>query len=462
MSDLRDAINRIEERDAVYFDAVNGVAGTEYPIGTIESPVNNCADLATILGARMTNKVFLLSDITFDRAFTEIEFIGKGASDEIETVSHRVVATLNNRNLSGCVVQNCITDGTWATGTVTFKDCIIYNWPWDTGNGYFYRCRFPDGDGMQLAAGTTNPKYHFEDCHFEANYTIYCNDLAGIVMKRCIAQAKLTVSSLGATSYINLYGGYFYVTATTEKTIYLSGDCQAVVTSLIALRDARSVEAVSPVKPTPKFIEDWLLGVIDPVIWTPTDPATGAAWSIQTTHGVYSPTGSPFVEVSPNANEEARLVSVLQIPVPISSSQPRSMWHTMVMEWEMYITGVANLDNTRCFFGLTKTAADVYGSADILGFALSSDKLVGHTNHGASSYTTAEFSITNGWSRCRIVVAPNDMAILSYGGSSQGRSNAADVAHGPLYMNFYVDTEATGAATVRIGAIRWWLDDVYA
>jgi hypothetical protein len=45
--------------DGVYFDDVNGRAGTVYPLGTPQSPVNNLADALTIMTANRLDKLYL-------------------------------------------------------------------------------------------------------------------------------------------------------------------------------------------------------------------------------------------------------------------------------------------------------------------------------------------------------------------------------------------------------------------
>jgi hypothetical protein len=51
--------------DSVYFDQVNGVAGTDWPIGTVGQPSNNYADTMAIAAARNLNKITLLGGGTF-------------------------------------------------------------------------------------------------------------------------------------------------------------------------------------------------------------------------------------------------------------------------------------------------------------------------------------------------------------------------------------------------------------
>jgi hypothetical protein len=89
MRDLLDRVKleKILEGDAVYFDSVNGSAGTTHPIGTPQKPVNNVADLKTIVNARNTFRVMIFSDITLDRNMGECYFIGPDRSGTFWTLT---------------------------------------------------------------------------------------------------------------------------------------------------------------------------------------------------------------------------------------------------------------------------------------------------------------------------------------------------------------------------------------
>ena len=69
--------------DRVYFDSVNGEAGTAWPIGTAGRPVDNLADAKTIMTANKTPKLQLVGDtgsITFNTN-TTIELVGNPGYD---------------------------------------------------------------------------------------------------------------------------------------------------------------------------------------------------------------------------------------------------------------------------------------------------------------------------------------------------------------------------------------------
>jgi hypothetical protein len=99
---------------------ISGTAGTAFPIGTRESPVNNLADAKTILEERGLQKVFLMhsmelnSGVDFSKG---VIFVG----DSPVVVS----ASINpNIDVTNCEFQNLTISGT-LDGKNTFKSCII-------------------------------------------------------------------------------------------------------------------------------------------------------------------------------------------------------------------------------------------------------------------------------------------------------------------------------------------------
>lgn len=105
--------------DAVYFDSVNGVAGTTYPIGTPQRPVNNEADLVAIIANRALKKVILLSNITFTLGpWVGISFWGQGIITSVY---------LNYRVFTGCSFNSCwVYGGITPPGPIDFNNCWVY------------------------------------------------------------------------------------------------------------------------------------------------------------------------------------------------------------------------------------------------------------------------------------------------------------------------------------------------
>ena len=105
--------------DGVYVDAVNGVSGSNEPIGLERQPVNNLADALAISIERGTRKLIFLSDFTFQA--TDVvqgyELTGNGYQRETLTfVGGTIVAF--------CTVSNATITGNF-TGIVGITDCYI-------------------------------------------------------------------------------------------------------------------------------------------------------------------------------------------------------------------------------------------------------------------------------------------------------------------------------------------------
>ena len=77
----------------VIYDEVNGVSGSTWPVGTYASPVNNNADLQTLLTFYGRSEVLCLSDVNITQNFYDISFISKTGDEYF--------------NPSGFKTQNC-------------------------------------------------------------------------------------------------------------------------------------------------------------------------------------------------------------------------------------------------------------------------------------------------------------------------------------------------------------------
>ena len=132
MTNLLDRVKRefILEGAAVYFDEVNGVAGTAHPVGTPEMPVNNEADLRAICTARNIRRVFVRGSLVFTVNWEEFSFIG--ASPSLSTIDFNSVASVE-----GCTFENTYITGT-SGGEIVATKCVV-----DTAGGVsgnFYEC----------------------------------------------------------------------------------------------------------------------------------------------------------------------------------------------------------------------------------------------------------------------------------------------------------------------------------
>ncbi len=134
----KDVLHRIEEGEAAYYDVDNGVAGTCYPIGTAQMPVNNLTDLKAILTARRLSKVLLLSNMAIDSDLTGCEVIG------VPAFEWRV--SLNGGDVTDSAFKFVQVQSPSISGArMRFIQCVIQGF--DGIHGNFYNCKF---DGTQL------------------------------------------------------------------------------------------------------------------------------------------------------------------------------------------------------------------------------------------------------------------------------------------------------------------------
>ena len=105
----------------VTIDAVNGVSGTVFPIGTPQQPVNNLADAKLICNARGLNTLFVNGDLTIDNtaAWTETSFIGASPNKTVITIDA-------NADVLNCEFRDASITGT-LDGRSDIRDCLVNN-----------------------------------------------------------------------------------------------------------------------------------------------------------------------------------------------------------------------------------------------------------------------------------------------------------------------------------------------
>jgi len=119
---------------------------------------------------------------------------------------------------------------------------------------------------------------------------------------------------------------------------------------------------------------------------------------------------------------------------------------------------VANIDNTISFLGLTTGTADDRTTNNIIGWGLNADVLQSVTDNAGVETTNTGFgeTLTN-WNKLAIDVYSG--GVRFYINETLKATHIANLPDNPVYLNFYVDTEAGGAATIELGIIRAYIDD---
>ena len=196
------------------------------------------------------------------------------------------------------------------------------------------------------------------------------------------------------------------------------------------------------------MLETWQdEGGIDPVLWTVVDPVGGVAWARGTV-------GTRLAAAStPNANETARLRSNQPWLVYPATIGVTTLFKRLRLSFELQLTNVANIDNAQTILGgLTAGGLATRASNDILGFGLVGDALQTFTNNGGVETVNTGFgeTLTN-WNKLGIDITVGSVAF--YLNEALVATHITNLPNIPMYSNFHLDTEAGGAAAIRIGPV---------
>lgn len=128
---LEEALQNITFDGKVIIDSVNGVDGTDYPIGTLGTPVKNIADAITIADARFIQIFDLHSDIVIDQDIENYRINGVNGGEVAYFAGVDVHGTyLYNLIIAGAIVSD---------GQIRCENCQIA--PGTTGlSGAFKTC----------------------------------------------------------------------------------------------------------------------------------------------------------------------------------------------------------------------------------------------------------------------------------------------------------------------------------
>jgi hypothetical protein len=130
----------------VTLDMVNGAAGTDYPCGTLQEPVNNLTDAMTIATERGFHTIFILGNATIDISgdYSGMRFVGESQCRTLITVSA-------GANVLNCEFYSARITGDF-DGNVRLENCVI-----DTINyvsGFWESCVLTSGT---ITLGGPNP-----------------------------------------------------------------------------------------------------------------------------------------------------------------------------------------------------------------------------------------------------------------------------------------------------------------
>ena len=103
----------------VCIDAIGGAAGTEYPLGTQEYPVDNVADAVSIAATRGLNILRFIGDYTFLATDNIDGFRLFGQDPKLSTLT-----LTEGLSTEGCIFENCTIQGT-LDGDTSLRNCRV-------------------------------------------------------------------------------------------------------------------------------------------------------------------------------------------------------------------------------------------------------------------------------------------------------------------------------------------------
>lgn len=210
------ALEYASYNNCVTIDVFSSYSGTDYPIGTLQKPVNNLVDAIFIATYRGFSIISFLSDFTFDNSYYS-EYTFKGVGKNFTTL------TFNNTVLNSCVFENCKLTGTLDVNSVieasncfvnnllnvslTANDCVFFGITSLTNNGNtnLYNCY----DGIP---GIGKPTINVNTCtslgiwNYQGALHLAHVETPGTVISFMIAQGRLFVDETDTSGNIIVKG----------------------------------------------------------------------------------------------------------------------------------------------------------------------------------------------------------------------------------------------------------------
>jgi len=199
--------------DRVFYDSINGVAGTAWPTGTPQVPSNTIADVIAICAARNLKVIDVAGALALGAAMQDYTFIGHRHEDITDTFN------LNNQNVDKSRIIGCILAGQQGGGLLTLKNCIVYLMT--DFQGIANDCDLY-GSAMSLLNGGVADLSKCNSVH--SDLTITVNTPGRASFKECSGNCTF-VGQTGGPLYIRGYKGTLVIDAMTAGTcdIYANG-----------------------------------------------------------------------------------------------------------------------------------------------------------------------------------------------------------------------------------------------
>jgi len=198
---------------------------------------------------------------------------------------------------------------------------------------------------------------------------------------------------------------------------------------------------------------------IDFTLWNLTHPAT-----VPTIRGagVAPMAGDLVATVDMALNETGRIVSTFRFPINPDLWGINSILRLLHFEWEMAIQNPANLDNALTVWGLTPNQADTRASNNIIAFIQVADAINCVTDLAGVETITATATVQANKNKYRITIRQTAALVGTvefYVNEVLVATHITNLPDLPMYLNFFMDTEATGGSVNQIGINRIWTED---
>lgn len=235
IEDVEGKVETDQYYDRVFYDSVNGIAGTAWPVGTPQVPSDVIADIITICAVRKLKVIDVFGALTLTAAMEGYTFIGHRHENVADTLN------LNGQDVDNSLIMRCVLTGAQGgTGFLTLEDCLIYAMTNFQGianlcdlygsamslldGGYADLSKCNSVHGVLTITVNGPARASFKEC--SGNMTLTAQD-DGLLFVRGYKGTLIIDTMTGGTAYIYCNGADLTINATcTGGTINIYGDAR--------------------------------------------------------------------------------------------------------------------------------------------------------------------------------------------------------------------------------------------
>jgi len=226
-------VDILRSLDAVYFDDVTGVAGTDWPIGTPGVPSDVEADILTILTARKLLKVHIANEsyFTLSAGVNHLSFTG-----DPNPMGTGGLFDSSNLTVQDCNFENLyiVGGGIWL-GWAFFRHCWMALDTTTVFRGTLRDC-WVEGDFQLYNLAIAD----WDHCRFVDTPIIDANGCPGLKFEKCTGNLTLDNLTAVVVSTVELDDGTLTLNASCNAgTLHVYGNCVLVNNSTMTVIDHR-------------------------------------------------------------------------------------------------------------------------------------------------------------------------------------------------------------------------------